>query len=94
MSNSIALHAIVHGHVQGVFFRAFVATKAGELALTGYVRNLPSGKDVEVHAEGEKEKLNKMIDYLKIGSPAAAVEKVMTTWLKSTGKYADFSVKD
>jgi acylphosphatase len=93
MSNSFALHAIVHGQVQGVFFRAFVTRKAIELRLTGYVRNLPSGEDVEVHAEGEKEKLNTMVDYLKIGPPAAMVEKVITTWSKHTGKYSDFEVK-
>ena len=61
MSNPVALHAIVHGHVQGVFFRAFVAKKAAELALTGYVRNLPSEIDVEVQPKGRKRNW-KMID--------------------------------
>lgn len=93
MSNLVSLHAIVHGHVQGVFFRAFVAKKAAELALTGYVRNLPSGMDVEVQLEGEKETLNKMIDILKTGPPAARVEKVLTTWSECTKRYTHFTIK-
>jgi acylphosphatase len=93
MSNPVALHAIVHGNVQGVFFRAFVAKKASELAVTGYVRNLPSKIDVEVHVEGEKEKLAKMIDYLKIGPPGAKVEKVTITWSKYSNQYTYFAVK-
>ncbi len=94
MSNRVALHAVVHGHVQGVFFRASVARKAAELGLTGYVRNLPSGMDIEVLAEGEKDKLDGMIEYLKVGPPAATVEKVTVTWSKYAGKHTYFDVKD
>lgn len=94
MSNPVSLHAIVHGHVQGVFFRAFVAKKTAELSLNGYVRNLPSGVDVEVLVEGDKEKLEKLVDLLKIGPPAARVEKVMATWSKHTNKYTHFIIKD
>jgi len=88
----VSVHAIVYGYVQGVFFRAFVSQRASELGLTGYVRNLPQGA-VEVLAEGEREKLEKLIGYLHIGPPAAKVEKVVTTWSGYTGKYADFSIR-
>jgi acylphosphatase len=94
MSNPVSLHAIVHGHVQGVLFRAFVAKKAVELSLNGFVRNLPSGMDVEVQVEGDKEKLEKLVDLLKIGPPAARVEKVTTTWSKYNNKYTYFIIKD
>jgi len=94
MSNRVVLHAVVHGRVQGVFFRAFVARKAAELGVTGYVGNLPTGMDVEVLAEGDKDKLEGMIEYLKVGPPAATVEKVTTTWSKYAGKYTYFDVKN
>lgn len=93
MSNLAALHVIIHGHVQGVFFRAYVAQKAAELELMGFVCNLPSGEDVEVQAEGEKEHLEKLIEVLRVGPPMAIVEKVTPTWSKYTNKYTHFSIK-
>lgn len=93
MSDFASLHVVVHGHVQGVFFRAFIAEKANELGITGYACNLPSGEDVDVLAEGEKGNLEKLIERVKIGPPAARVEKVVTTWSKYTGKYSQFKIK-
>jgi len=93
MSDPVSLHAKIHGLVQGVFFRAFVEKKAAELGLTGFVRNLPSGEDIEVQAEGKKKDLGKLLDFLKIGPPAARVEHVEVTWSAPSGKYTRFSIK-
>ncbi|MEE9398852.1 MAG: acylphosphatase, partial [Dehalococcoidales bacterium] len=73
MAELASLQAIVSGLVQGVFFRAFVVELASELGVTGYVRNLPRG-NVEVLAEGERKQLEKLIVYLKVGSPASEIE--------------------
>lgn len=94
MPDKASLHAVVHGHVQGVFFRAFVAEKASALKLTGYVRNLPSGVDVEVQAEGYRPDLEKLIGYLKVGPPAASVEKVVTDWSKTQNRYPHFFIRN
>ena len=92
MNEPASLQAIVYGYVQGVFFRAFVSTRARALGLTGYVHNLPEGT-VEVNAEGERNKLEKLISYLEIGPPGARVEKVVTNWSKHTGSYFDFNIR-
>jgi acylphosphatase len=78
---------------KGVFFRAYVSEKAAELELTGYVRNLPGGQDVEVRAEGERDKLEQLVDYLKVGPSAARVDGVTTNWSKHTGEYSRFIIK-
>ena len=83
---------IVYGRVQGVFFRAYVSRWAVELGLTGYVRNLPDGT-VEVHAEGEKVQLEKLIDHLTAGPPAARVEKAVASWSEYSGNYSRFQVR-
>ncbi len=93
MADLASVQATVYGYVQGVFFRAFVSRRAAELGLTGYVRNLPGGEAVEVQAEGERNKLEKLVDHLKIGPPAARVEKVVTNWLEYTGDYSRFSIR-
>ena len=85
------VHAIIHGRVQGVFFRASTQEKAIELGLTGWVRNRADGK-VEVLAEGEKEKLEKLIDWCRIGPKHAQVTDVETRWEPYAGQYKEFTI--
>jgi acylphosphatase len=92
MADLASLQAVVRGRVHGVFFRAFVETKAEELRLTGCVRNLPDGT-VEVRAEGERQKLEKLVGYLKVGPPAARVAEVVADWGEYTGTFNRFSVR-
>jgi len=58
------VHLIVSGRVQGVFFRDNTRRKAIELGLKGYAKNLSDG-NVEVVAQGEEEKINQLIDFIK-----------------------------
>ncbi len=93
MSDLAAVRAKVYGLVQGVFFRAFTKQQATELGLTGYVRNLPAEEAVEVWAEGERDKLELLIGYLKLGPPTAKVNKIITKWAEYTGGYSSFSIR-
>ena len=93
MTDLASLQVMVSGRVQGVYFRAFTSRHAAELGLTGFVRNLRDWKTVEVQAEGERNKLEKLIDYLKVGPPGARVEKIEITWSEHTGNYTDFSIR-
>ncbi len=92
MADLASFQATVCGRVQGVYFRAFVAGLSVELGLAGFVRNLPDGA-VEIRAEGERQKLEKLAGYLKVGPPAARVEKVETSWSDYTGNYSGFIVR-
>jgi acylphosphatase len=86
-----SLSAIVHGVVQGVGFRFFVARHARALGLTGYVRNVPGGM-VEVWTEGEKGKLLQLLRYLEADSPGL-VERVDTSWSEYSGNFHYFEVE-
>jgi acylphosphatase len=92
MADLASLQATISGRVHGVFFRAYVESRAEDLNLTGYVRNLPDGK-VEVRAEGERERLEKLVHYLEVGSPAARVDKVVTKWAEYSGLFTGFQVR-
>ena len=92
MSELLKLHVIVYGHVQGVYFRAFVEEKAIELGLKGYVRNLRNVEAVEVEAEGEKDKLEQLLSHVKIGPPYSRVDKANVAWSAYTGIYDDFRI--
>ena len=65
-------HLIVSGRVQGVFFRANVRNKAVKLGLNGYAKNLNDG-NVEVVAQGDEEKIKKLMDFIKKGPGIAKV---------------------
>jgi acylphosphatase len=90
----VSFYAIAHGRVQGVSFRAFVYEKANQLGLKGFVRNLPSLKDVEIKAEGNKEDLEKLLVYLKLGPPLSEVENLVVTWAKSENNFKNFVIED
>jgi acylphosphatase len=92
VSEQASFLAIVHGRVQGVYFRAFVKDHARALGLKGYVRNLSDGRAIEVWAEGEKTKLGELINYLNTGPSRAKVERVDVEWLDYTGRFSDFQL--
>ena len=68
-------HLRIHGHVQGVFYRAWSADLARELGLTGWVRNC-TDDTVEMLLHGEEENVRRMIDRCRQGPPAARVERI------------------
>jgi acylphosphatase len=86
-----SLWAKVSGRVQGVYFRSFVKDKAISLGLTGYVRNAIGG-EVEIKAEGDKEKLTELITHLKTGPPQAKVEQVKVAWSDYSGNFSKFRI--
>ncbi len=69
------IHLIVSGRVQGVFFRENTRRKAVELGLNGYTKNLPDG-NVEIVAEGDEDKIEELIEYIKSGPGVARVSGV------------------
>jgi acylphosphatase len=69
------VHAYFTGRVQGVYFRANTRTKARELGLDGWVRNLPDGR-VEAVFEGTQTSINIMITWCKNSMPLARVISV------------------
>jgi len=88
-----SFHAVVLGRVQGVFFRAFVQRHATALGLTGYVRNLPQSRAVEVKAEGEQSRLEELLKLLHQGPLGARVEKVEVNWGEYSGNFPSFKIR-
>jgi len=86
------VHIVVCGRVQGVSFRAYAQSVARALELQGYVRNLPNG-DVEIVAEGEGDKLDRLIEWARKGPPMAHVEDVRVEFSNQTGVFRDFTIE-
>lgn len=71
-----AIRAIIHGRVQGVFFRAYTREKAHQLELVGWVRNNRDGT-VECQVQGPDEAIAEFIEFLHDGSPSSRVDDVV-----------------
>ncbi len=87
-----SLHATVYGHVQGVYFRAFVHEHAHALRLTGWVRNIRGQAAVEVEAEGERSALERLLNELHQGPLGSRVDRVEVNWGEHGGRFSDFRV--
>jgi acylphosphatase len=85
------LHAIVHGRVQGVFFRASTQDEAVRLGLCGWARNLPDGT-VEVLAAGPAEGLHELLVWLHQGPATARVDRVDVAWVATEPDLSSFSI--
>ena len=71
----IARHVSITGHVQGVFYRAWLRDEADRIGVTGWVRNCPDGR-VEAHVEGEAAAVGQIVERLRQGPSSAQVDAV------------------
>jgi len=69
---------VVHGLVQGVFFRDTVRRHAQSRGVAGWVRNNPDGT-VEAAFEGEPETVERLVAFVHEGPRGAIVERVDVT---------------
>lgn len=92
MLDKIRVHIFVEGKVQGVFFRQNTLYKAKELGVFGFVRNLPDGR-VEAVFEGDKDKVEKMIDWAKEGPKYARVENCEVLYEDYKAEFNNFEIK-
>ena len=66
---------VVHGHVQGVFFRETTRRLAQEHGVAGWARNTWEGT-VEAVFEGPPKAVERLVDFVHRGPRGAAVERV------------------
>ncbi len=91
MTEKHRVHLLVSGQVQGVFFRDFTQRRANELKLTGWVKNTRDSR-VEIIAEGDKDRLEHLIEAVKTGPASANVQDCKIEWLEFSGEIRDFGI--
>jgi acylphosphatase len=83
---------IIHGLVQGVYFRASTRETALRLGVRGWVRNLSDGS-VEALFEGENKKVEELVGWCYKGPPGARVTEVELAWEPYAGEFTHFDVR-
>ncbi len=92
MSEEVRAELIIHGRVQGVFFRASTRQTAESLGLKGWVRNLPLMR-VEAVFQGPEDKVKEAIDWCHQGPPGARVTRVEVKWDTPRSDLQGFEVR-
>ncbi len=86
-----AVIATVSGRVQGVGFRYTTQRVGARLGLDGWVRNQHDGT-VQVHVQGAADVVDRFIEFLKEGPPAARVIGVEVSEVSADTDLTGFSV--
>jgi len=74
----VARRVVVHGRVQGVFFRDTCRQEAERSRVAGWVRNEPDGT-VGALFEGAPDAVDRLVEWCRQGPPRAQVRRVEVT---------------
>ena len=85
------IRLVIHGRVQGVFFRASTQEEAVRYNLTGWVKNLVNGS-VEVVAEGDQQALQEFTKWCQHGPPYAKVSHIDISEEPYAGEFKTFQI--
>jgi acylphosphatase len=77
MSEVVRRRVVVHGRVQGVFFRDTTRREASRRGVAGWVTNRPDGA-VEAVFEGTSDAVAAMVGFCESGPRGADVDRVET----------------
>lgn len=85
------MHAIIHGLVQGVCFRATTQEHANALRLSGWVRNCEDGS-VELLAQGTETNLKLLLERLRKNPGYGQIESMDVTYRPLTKALDGFHI--
>ena len=83
------LHLVIHGRVQGVYFRDSMRREAQRVGIAGWVRNRIDGL-VEAAVQGESADVDAIVYWTHRGPESAHVERVEIEL--DSGSYTNFEI--
>ncbi len=86
-----AIHAVITGRVQGVFFRVFTQEQALHYGLSGWVRNRPDGS-VEAFISGDADQVDRMVSWLHQGPPSSRVDEIVVDVRQADSSLLGFEI--
>src|SRR5688572_29604202 len=89
--HKIRVQIVAKGKVQGVYFRQNAQRVCNRYGVTGWVCNQADGS-VETVLVGDKNSVEEVIKWFKVGPPNARVEKIDLKYDRYTGEFQDFII--
>jgi acylphosphatase len=84
-------HILIHGDVQGVFFRSGIEKLAKKHNVKGFVRNI--GNDVEAVFEGNDDDVAEMLVFCALGPKGSKVKSMDIQEESYDAEFEDFTVE-
>jgi len=91
MQNKARARVIISGRVQGVFFRMETKRAAGDIGVSGWVKNQLDGT-VEAVFEGGRDRVDAIVEWCRQGPPNAVVTDVNVSWEDYSGEFEGFEI--
>ena len=91
MEENVRARVAISGRVQGVFFRVETKHAADRYGVFGWVKNQRDGT-VAALFEGNKKKVDSIIEWCKEGPPIAKVHSVNVEWEGYKGEFDIFEI--
>jgi len=82
----------VSGVVQGVYYRASARREGAARGLRGWVRNEADGS-VRLRLQGEAAAVDAMLDWCRVGPPAAKVSRLTVRYVPADDTLRGFEVR-
>jgi acylphosphatase len=92
MADLVSAHVVVHGEVQGVFFRDSTRREAEARGLAGWVRNRDDGA-VEAVFEGARDDVDAMVKWCREGPSRADVVDMQVSLREEADGLTGFEVR-
>jgi acylphosphatase len=92
VEKQVRAHVVIHGRVQGVFFRAETKRMADAIGICGWVKN-NSDRTVEAVFESDANAVARMLEWCRSGPPCAAVTDVVLSWEAYQGNLSGFEIR-
>jgi acylphosphatase len=90
---AVRARLVVHGRVQGVWYRGSMQEEARQLGASGWVRNERDGS-VVAEIEGERPVVDRLIAWARQGPAGARVTDVQVEWVAATGaEHGHFAIR-
>ena len=93
------VHLYIKGDIIGIGFRAWTKIQAKIIGVTGWVRNVFDHPDifgvgggVEAQIQGEKEKVDQIIELIKKGPPVSHIENIEIFWQEPKEIFDEFKI--
>lgn len=86
----VTLHLVIHGRVQGVFFRESMRQQAVLLNVNGWAQNRADGT-VEAVIQGSAESVSKLLEWAQRGPPLAKVTRINQDM--ASGEWTTFEIR-
>lgn len=75
-----------------MFFRSEIQDEASRQGVNGWVRNRSDGR-VEAVFEGEKDRVDRLVEFSRHGPPGARVSGIEVFWEDYKGEFQGFRIR-